>query len=72
MAILSMLKGKASFGKGNNNQKFPGYCDSCGKYGHEKSDCWSKEQQGKGKGQSKATKTLWERLGITTRAKEKD
>ena len=63
MEILSMVKGKGIFGKGKgkgkNNQKFDGYCDFCGKYGHKKSDCWSKEQQGKGKGQHKGKYSSW-------------
>jgi hypothetical protein len=61
------------YGAGKNNSKgnwppkyeskakFEGYCDTCGKYGHKKVDCWSGQQGGgagpkgyqKGKGKGK-------------------
>ena len=40
-------KGKGS-GTGKSNathaKKFEGICDNCGKYGHKKAECWSKQQ----------------------------
>ena len=52
--LLSMIKGKggAKGGKGKGSPPFDGYCNNCGKYGHKKENCWSK-QKGKGKGKNR-------------------
>ena len=48
--LASLVKGKKGGGK-SGKAKFEGNCDSCGKKGHKKKDCWSKPQQnGKGGG----------------------
>ena len=38
-------KGKGGKGKAQSSTtRFEGTCDNCGKYGHKKADCWSKQQ----------------------------
>ena len=61
-------KGKKGDSKGKKGQRFAGYCNKCGKYGHKAADCWGtpaepqaktpdkgdwKVGQGKGKGKGK-------------------
>ena len=49
--VKGRLKGKAGDdgGKGRQN-KFDGYCNGCGRYGHRFRDCWFKDGKGKGDG----------------------
>lgn len=50
-------KGKGS-GGGKPSPKLHGNCDKCGKYGHRKKDCWSKDKSG-GKGGSSSHLPDW-------------
>ena len=36
---------KPSSQQSQSTTRFEGTCDNCGKYGHKKAECWSKQQQ---------------------------
>ena len=64
-------KGKGS-GGGKSSPKFDGNGDNCGKYGHRKKDCWSKDKSGgKGGSSSRSTSNILAVLEAARRAATK-
>ena len=36
--------GEQNNNNGNGQKRFDGYCEKCGKYGHNKEHCWNNEE----------------------------